>query len=100
MAPAAYSRRLGLQSRSRSYGSLMCSQGACAAGLSWIQNEAIGGWRQAVQLLAARIGSTYHLRRGKNIGPEIMAEVAGTSLDKGIVLDELARTFSGRFQRV
>jgi hypothetical protein len=32
------------------------------------------------------------LRRGKNITPEVMAEVAGTSLDKGVVLDELART--------
>lgn len=32
------------------------------------------------------------LRRGKKIAPEVMAEVAGTSLDKGVVLDELART--------
>jgi len=30
------------------------------------------------------------LRRGKNIAPEVMAEVAGTALDKGVVLDELA----------
>jgi hypothetical protein len=32
------------------------------------------------------------LRRGSKITPEVMAEVAGTSLDKGVVLDELART--------
>lgn len=32
------------------------------------------------------------LRRGKNITPEVMAEVAGTALDKGVVLDELAST--------
>lgn len=32
------------------------------------------------------------LRRGKNIAPEVMAEVAGTALDKGVVLDELAST--------
>jgi len=32
------------------------------------------------------------LHRGKSIAPEVMAEVAGTSLDKGYILDELART--------
>ncbi|MGL4197549.1 MAG: ParB/RepB/Spo0J family partition protein [Allorhizobium sp.] len=32
------------------------------------------------------------MRRGKNITPEVMAEVAGTALDKGVVLDELAST--------
>ena len=32
------------------------------------------------------------LARGKNIAPEIRAEVTGTALDKGVVLDELART--------
>ncbi len=32
------------------------------------------------------------LARGKNIAPDVMAEVAGTSLDKGVVLDELAQT--------
>lgn len=32
------------------------------------------------------------LRRGKNISPEVMAEVAGSRLDKGVVLDELAAT--------
>ena len=32
------------------------------------------------------------LRRGKNIAPDVLAEVAGTALDKGVVLDELART--------
>ncbi|MFZ5667941.1 MAG: ParB/RepB/Spo0J family partition protein [Pseudomonadota bacterium] len=32
------------------------------------------------------------LRRGKNIAPEVLAEVAGTELDKGVVLDELAST--------
>ncbi len=32
------------------------------------------------------------LRRGKNIAPEIMAKVAGSRLDKGVVLDELAST--------
>lgn len=32
------------------------------------------------------------LQRGKNITPDVLAEVAGTPLDKGVVLDELART--------
>jgi len=32
------------------------------------------------------------LARGKHIAPEVLAEVAGTDLDKGVVLDELART--------
>ncbi len=32
------------------------------------------------------------LARGKNITPDVLAEVAGTDLDKGVVLDELART--------
>ncbi|MFY9291719.1 MAG: hypothetical protein WAP03_13625 [Methylorubrum rhodinum] len=32
------------------------------------------------------------LARGKKIAPEVLAEVAGTDLDKGVVLDELART--------
>lgn len=32
------------------------------------------------------------LARGKKIAPEVLAEVAGTELDKGVVLDELART--------
>lgn len=32
------------------------------------------------------------LSRGKNITPDVLAEVAGTALDKGVVLDELART--------
>jgi ParB-like chromosome segregation protein Spo0J len=32
------------------------------------------------------------LARGKNITPDVMAEVTGTALDKGVVLDELART--------
>jgi ParB-like chromosome segregation protein Spo0J len=31
------------------------------------------------------------LARGKKIAPEVLAEVAGTDLDKGVVLDELAR---------
>lgn len=31
------------------------------------------------------------LSRGKNIAPDVLAEVTGTSLDKGVVLDELAR---------
>ena len=30
------------------------------------------------------------LRRGKSIDPEVLADVSGTSLDKGVVLDELA----------
>lgn len=30
------------------------------------------------------------LARGKNIAPDVLAEVAGTDLDKGVVLDELA----------
>lgn len=32
------------------------------------------------------------LARGKKITPDVLAEVAGTDLDKGVVLDELART--------
>lgn len=32
------------------------------------------------------------LSRGKNIAPEVLSEVTGTDLDKGVVLDELART--------
>lgn len=31
------------------------------------------------------------LRRGKNIDADVLAEVAGTDMDKGVVLDELAR---------
>ena len=30
------------------------------------------------------------LQRGKNIDPEVLAEVSGTDLDKGVVLDQLA----------
>lgn len=33
-----------------------------------------------------------HLTRGKKIEADVLAEVAGTPLDKGVVLDELART--------
>ena len=32
------------------------------------------------------------LQRGKSIAPDVLSEVAGTDLDKGVVLDELART--------
>jgi len=32
------------------------------------------------------------LARGKKIVPDVLSEVAGTDLDKGVVLDELART--------
>lgn len=32
------------------------------------------------------------LARGKNIDPAVLADVSGTDLDKGVVLDELART--------
>lgn len=32
------------------------------------------------------------LARGKKIAPDVLSEVAGTDLDKGVVLDELART--------
>jgi predicted DNA-binding transcriptional regulator YafY len=32
------------------------------------------------------------LARGKKIAPEVLAEVTGTNLDSGVVLDELART--------
>lgn len=31
------------------------------------------------------------LARGKNIAPDVLADVSGTALDKGVVLDELAR---------
>jgi hypothetical protein len=31
------------------------------------------------------------LARGKKIAPEVLSDVAGTELDKGVVLDELAR---------
>jgi|GEM_PF-2093855 len=46
---------------------------------------------------AADLGSSErtvrkHLTRGKKIAPEIRAEIAGTDLDKGVVLDELAAT--------
>lgn len=30
------------------------------------------------------------LRRGKNIAPDVLAEIAGTDMDKGVVLDALA----------
>lgn len=36
------------------------------------------------------------LARGKNITPDVLAEVTGTDLDKGVVLDELARTITPR----
>lgn len=32
------------------------------------------------------------LQRGNNIAPDVLAQVAGTDLDKGVVLDRLART--------
>lgn len=32
------------------------------------------------------------LRRGKNIDPDVLADIAGTHLDKGVVLDKLAAT--------
>lgn len=32
------------------------------------------------------------LARGKSIAPDVLAEVSGTALDKGVVLDELAKT--------
>ncbi|WP_240606344.1 hypothetical protein [Phenylobacterium kunshanense] len=32
------------------------------------------------------------LSRGKKIAPEVLSEVAGTDLDKGVVLDRLAAT--------
>lgn len=32
------------------------------------------------------------LARGKKITPDVLADVTGTDLDKGVVLDELART--------
>jgi predicted DNA-binding protein (UPF0251 family) len=35
------------------------------------------------------------LKRGKNIAPDVLADVAGTDLDKGVVLDQLASTPRG-----
>jgi hypothetical protein len=32
------------------------------------------------------------LARGKKVAPEVLAEVTGSDLDRGVVLDELART--------
>lgn len=32
------------------------------------------------------------MKRARDISDDVLAEVAGTDLDKGVVLDELART--------
>lgn len=50
------------------------------------------------------------IRRGRDITPDVLAEVAGTDLDKGVVLDELppaeeqhaklAEVTPGAFQRL
>lgn len=36
------------------------------------------------------------LRRGKNIDPEVLADVSGSDLDKGVILDALASTPKGQ----
>lgn len=46
-------------------------------------SEALGVSRRTVEK---------DLARGKRIAPEVLAEVAGTDLDKGVVLDQLAAT--------
>ncbi len=46
----------------------------------------------AEQLGASERTVRQDLRRGKSIAPDVLREVEGTSLDRGVVLDELAST--------
>lgn len=48
--------------------------------------------RAAADLGVSERSVRQHLARGKKIEADVLAEVAGTPLDKGVVLDELART--------
>lgn len=57
--------------------------GAESASYSDLAAASLGVSKRTVQV---------DLQRGKNIAPDVLAEVAGTALDKGVVLDELART--------
>lgn len=60
-------------------------------------NRQNGGLKSYTDQAAETLGHSKRtverdLSRGKNIAPEVLAEVSGTALDKGVVLDELART--------
>jgi ParB-like chromosome segregation protein Spo0J len=57
--------------------------GEKSASYSEQASESLGVSKRTVQV---------DLQRGKKITPEVRAEVTGTALDKGVVLDELART--------
>lgn len=46
--------------------------------------------RAAADLGVSKRTVQQDLRRGKNIAPDVLAEVAGTDMDKGVVLDALA----------
>lgn len=48
--------------------------------------------RAAADLGVSKRTVQQDLARGKKIAPEVLAAVTGTDLDKGVVLDELART--------
>jgi hypothetical protein len=57
------------------------------------QNAKVSYADQAAETLGVHkstVGRDLH--RAKHIAPDVMAEVTGTPLDKGVVLDELART--------
>jgi len=57
-------------------------------------NLSLGSYsRQAAQTLGVDQRTVQRdLRRGREIEPSVLADVAGTSLDKGVVLDQLAAT--------
>jgi len=48
--------------------------------------------KAAADLGVSRRTVAQDLARGKKIAPEVLAEVSGSALDKGVVLDELAAT--------